>query len=197
MQDAVAEEMAYVLSHAGVRFAVVQDQEQVDKIQSMADRHPGTDRSSSTIEPRGLRDYDHTHLHDFPMCRRRAGQRRRTIQNGHFRLGGGNLGVGRQRDFGNPLHVRHDRPFEGRDADGAASVKAAEDTAKFDNMTENDEVLAYLPLAWVGDHYLNYAQGYAVGLCMSCPESPETVRKTCARSGRPSISRRRGSSRAC
>jgi long-chain acyl-CoA synthetase len=57
----------------------------------------------------------------------------------------------------------------------AASVKAAEDTAKFDNMTEHDEVLAYLPLAWVGDHYLNYAQGYAVGLCMSCPESPETV----------------------
>jgi long-chain acyl-CoA synthetase len=42
-------------------------------------------------------------------------------------------------------------------------------------MSEHDEVLAYLPLAWVGDHYLNYAQGYAVGLCMSCPESPDTV----------------------
>lgn len=38
--DAVAEEMAYVLNHAGVRFAVVHDQEQVDKIQSFSDRIP-------------------------------------------------------------------------------------------------------------------------------------------------------------
>jgi long-chain acyl-CoA synthetase len=44
-------------------------------------------------------------------------------------------------------------------------VKAAEDTAKFDNMTEKDEVLAYLPLAWVGDHYLNFAQGMRSRAC--------------------------------
>ena len=37
--------------------------------------------------------------------------------------------------------------------------------------TENDEALAYLPLAWVGDHYLNYAQGLVAGFCMACPES--------------------------
>ena len=43
--DAVAEEMAYVLDHAGVRFAVVQDQEQVDKIRSFADENPGACRA--------------------------------------------------------------------------------------------------------------------------------------------------------
>src|SRR5262249_57188326 len=30
-------------------------------------------------------------------------------------------------------------------------------------------------LAWVGDHYLNYAQGLVAGFCMACPESSETV----------------------
>ena len=57
----------------------------------------------------------------------------------------------------------------------SASVKAAEDTAGFDKLTDRDVVLAYLPLAWVEDHYLNYAQAYVAGLCMSCPESTETV----------------------
>src|SRR5690606_32289175 len=62
--DAVAEEMSYVLGHAGVRFAVVQDQEQVDKILSFRDRMP----SLADIvydEPRGLRDYPKEGLHDF------------------------------------------------------------------------------------------------------------------------------------
>jgi long-chain acyl-CoA synthetase len=71
------------------------------------------------------------------------------------------------------------------------------DTVAFDNITENDSVLAYLPLAWVGDHYLNYAQGYVSGFCMNCPESQETVPTICARSGPASISRRRASSRGC
>jgi long-chain acyl-CoA synthetase len=57
----------------------------------------------------------------------------------------------------------------------AGAVNAARDTAEFDRLSEKDSVLAYLPLAWVGDHYLNYAQGYVSGLCMNCPESAETV----------------------
>jgi long-chain acyl-CoA synthetase len=57
------------------------------------------------------------------------------------------------------------------------SVRAARDTVAFDRLTETDEVLAYLPLAWVGDHYLTYAQGLVAGWCIACPESPETVQE--------------------
>src|SRR5690606_28162749 len=62
--DAVPEEMAHVLDHAGVRFAVVQDQEQVDKILGQRDRIP---RIEAVIydEPRGLSDYRDPLLHDF------------------------------------------------------------------------------------------------------------------------------------
>ena len=45
----------------------------------------------------------------------------------------------------------------------------------FDNLTEKEEVIAYLPMAWVGDHVFSYAQAYASGYCVNCPESPETV----------------------
>ena len=54
-------------------------------------------------------------------------------------------------------------------------IAAASDTVAFDKLTDKDEALAYLPLAWVGDHYLNYAQGMVAGFCMACPESGETV----------------------
>ncbi len=55
------------------------------------------------------------------------------------------------------------------------SIKAASDTVAFDHLTENDVALAYLPLAWVGDHYLNYCQGLVAGFCMACPENPDTA----------------------
>src|SRR5690606_17618363 len=55
------------------------------------------------------------------------------------------------------------------------AVEAVRDTVEFDRLTDKDSVLAYLPLAWVGDHYLNYAQSYVSGFCVNCPESQETV----------------------
>ena len=58
---------------------------------------------------------------------------------------------------------------------GERCIAAARDTVAFDNLTDRDEVLAYLPLAWVGDHYLNYAQGFVAGFCMACPESAATA----------------------
>src|SRR5204863_1126390 len=54
-------------------------------------------------------------------------------------------------------------------------ISAVSDTVAFDKLTERDEALAYLPLAWVGDHYLNYAQGLVAGFCMACPESGDTA----------------------
>ena len=46
--DAVADELAYVLAHAEVRFAAVEDQEQVDKIMSVMDRLPKLETWSTT-----------------------------------------------------------------------------------------------------------------------------------------------------
>jgi long-chain acyl-CoA synthetase len=45
----------------------------------------------------------------------------------------------------------------------------------FDNITGEEEVLAYLPMAWVGDNLFSFAQAYVAGFCVNCPEGPETV----------------------
>ena len=172
--DAVAEEMAYVLDHAEVRFAVVQDQEQVDKIRSFAEKIP-TLEVVIYDEPRGLRDYDRKHLHDFSVIQAR----------GRERLAA-DPGLGQQwvdgirRASGEDISViLYTSGTTGRSKGvmlkAAHAVRAASDTVAFDKLTDRDSVLAYLPLAWVGDHYLNFAQGYVSGLCMACPESPQTV----------------------
>ena len=172
--DAVAEEMAYVLEHAGVQFAVVQDQEQVDKILAFAARIPSL-RMIVHDETRGLLDYDDALLLSYDEL---AAKGRALVERDSDAATRWTSMV--QAADGDEISVMlYTSGTTGRSKGvmvrAAAAVKAARDTVQFDALTERDEVLAYLPMAWVGDHYLNYAQGYVAGFCMSCPESRDTV----------------------
>ncbi|MBE0691532.1 MAG: AMP-binding protein [Aquamicrobium sp.] len=172
--DAVAEEMAYVLDHAGVRFAVAQDQEQVDKLLSFRETIPALTEIVYD-EPRGLRDYSRDGLHDFAEVQA-AGRALLAADPARGRAWEEGVQAGRGDDVSVMLYTSGTTGrSKGVMLTAAASVKAALDTVTFDRLTEKDSVLAYLPLAWVGDHYLNYAQGYVAGFCMNCPESQQTV----------------------
>ena len=169
--DAVADEMAYVLDHAGVRFAVVQDQEQVDKIRSCAAKIPDlTDVIYD--ESRGLAGYPRAGLHAFSDVQAIGDQAEPST--GHAWEDAVRAASGED-----ICVILYTSGTTGRSKGvmlkAASAVNAARDTVAFDKLTERDSVLAYLPLAWVGDHYLNYAQGYVAGLCMNCPESTDTV----------------------
>ncbi|HEY6630593.1 MAG TPA: AMP-binding protein [Rhizobiaceae bacterium] len=172
--DAVADEMAYVLDHAGVRFAVVQDQEQVDKIRSCAAKIPGlTDVIYD--EPRGLALYPPAGLHAFSEIQRR-GAERLAADPALGRAWEERIRAASGEDISVILYTSGTTGrSKGVMLKAGSAVRAASDTVAFDRLTEQDSVLAYLPLAWVGDHYLNYAQGYVAGLCMNCPESADTV----------------------
>src|SRR5437660_910424 len=52
---------------------------------------------------------------------------------------------------------------------------SAQNGNAYDRLGENEEVIAYLPLAWIGDHIFSYAQSYVAGFCVNCPETGETV----------------------
>ena len=170
--DSAAEEMAFVLEHADIRFVVAQDQEQVDKILSVSDRIPGFGWMIYD-EARGLRGYDHSRLRAID----------RVIADGRADPATGVWLDDRIAQCGpdDTCVILYTSGTTGRSkgvriATGRA-IAAGRDSVAFDNITEQDEVLAYLPIAWVGDHYLSYVQGMLTGFCIACPESPDTVRE--------------------
>jgi len=171
-QDSVADEMAYVLEHAGAKIAVVENQEQVDKLLSISERLPSLTHIIYD-EERGLRDYDHTRLKSFAAVQqtgRDAGAKQWAInwEKEIARGKGSDIAVilYTSGTTGKPKGVM--LTFE-------STIVSSRNANVFDNLTEKEEVIAYLPMAWVGDHIFSYAQSYVAGFCVNCPESPETV----------------------
>lgn len=172
--DAVAEEMAFVLAHAEVRFALCQDQEQVDKCLAAQDSLPAL-KTVIYDEPRGLRDYDTEHLYPFEKVQA-LGDERLKADPGLAAAWEDRVKNASGEDPSTILYTSGTTgQSKGVVLKASRAVQAARDTAVFDHLADTDEVLAYLPLAWVGDHFLNYAQGLVVGFCMACPEGPDTV----------------------
>jgi long-chain acyl-CoA synthetase len=170
--DSVAEEMVYVLNHAEVKFAICQDQEQVDKVLSMGDELASL-KKIIYDEIRGLRDYDHTDLH--PIDGVEALGEAEYESNGET-LWLEEIAKGKGSDLAVILYTSGTtgRPKGVMLSYDNLAISARNGNA-FDHLTEKEETVAYLPLAWVGDHIFSYAQHYTAGYCVCCPESPETV----------------------
>ena len=170
-QDAVAEEMAYVLDHCGAVFVVAGDQEQVDKVLSIQDRLPAI-RHMMYLDPRGMRKYDHTRLHaltDVVAEGRVAHERfERELADRVGELGAESTCVMLYTSgtTGKPKGV----VLSNRNI-----IETSRNSAEFDHLRAGDEVLAYLPMAWVGDFIFSIGQAMWTGFCVNCPESPDTM----------------------
>ena len=170
-QDAVAEEMGYVLGHCGARFVIADDQEQVDKVLEIKGNLPDL-QQMIYIDPRGLRKYDHSKLHHFKKMQETgslaAEEAKAELERRIAEL-----------NFDTVCVMLYTSGTTGRPKGVVLSnqniIISSLNSCKFDNLTDKEEILSYLPIAWVGDFIFSFGQAAVVGLRVNCPESRETV----------------------
>ena len=170
-QDAVSEEMTYVLDHCGARFVIAGDQEQVDKVLEAQETLSGIEHILY-LDPRGLRKYDHAKLHSIA-----------DIQNegraAHDRLIGEMQARVGALFYDSTCVMLYTSGTTGKPKGVVLSnrniIEASKSSSEFDGLDRNDEVLAYLPMAWVGDFIFSIGQAYCSGFCVNCPESADTM----------------------
>ena len=170
-QDAVAAEMAFVMDNAEIEFAVVEDQEQVDKLLDMRGDLPNLKHIIYT-NPRGMRHYTQAGVLDMAEL----------------------IAMGKAFDAAHPSYfsdsVASVLPTDtavmlytsgttgkpkGVVQTHAAMIGAALGGVQFDKLVATDQVLSYLPMAWVGDNLFSQSQWLVAGFTINCPESAETV----------------------
>jgi len=170
-QDAASTEYVFPINNAEVAFAIVEDQEQVDKLLELREACPQLQHIWYD-DPRGLRNYSEPGLAALEALIE-AGRVRDVAQPTFFDE---QVAAGQPDDVaamfftsgttGNPKGVVHTH-FTLLDRANAGKI--------FDRLTEHEEVLAYLPPAWVGQNIFSYGQWLACGYVVNCPESAATV----------------------
>jgi long-chain acyl-CoA synthetase len=170
-QDAAGDEWVFVFQNAEIEYAIAEDQEQVDKLLEIRAHCPQL-KHIYYDDGRGLRHYDQPELASFEKLQEIGRDYDRANPN-FFKA---EIDRGAATDVaamfytsgttGNPKGVVHTHQ---------SMLVAARMGAEWEKLDEHEEVLAYLPMAWIGQSIFSYAQAYVCGYCVSCPESAETV----------------------
>ena len=170
-QDSVAEEMEYVLAHCGAKFVVAGDQEQVDKVLEIQSKLPDFEQMIY-LDGRGLRKYDHSKLHSFASIMengKNSGQNSRSTLNEREST----------LNYDSTCVMLYTSGTTGRPKgvvlSNANIIETAKTTCEFDDLEKTDEIVAYLPMAWIGDFIFSVGQAMWSGFCVNCPESADTL----------------------
>ena len=170
-QDAVAAEMAFVLEDAEVHFAFAEHQEQVDKMLELRESVSGLTHIIYD-DPRGMRNYSQPGLISVDELMALGSQH----DQAHPQLFDDSVAQVQSDDVAVILYTSGTtgRP-KGVCQTHASFIGSAEGGVLTDGLTGKDNVLSYLPPAWVGDFLFSLAQWLVAGFTINCPESSETV----------------------
>ncbi|MBP7567861.1 MAG: AMP-binding protein [Burkholderiaceae bacterium] len=171
-QDAVAAEMAFVIEDAAIDYAFAENQEQVDKLLELRERVPGLITHIFFDDPRGLRHYTQPGLMSvqalIELGRGHESTHPAFYSDAVARVQPGDVSVilYTSGTTGKPKGVCQTH---------ASFIASARGGVETDGLNPRDNVISYLPPAWVGDHLFSIAQWMVAGFTINCPESAGTV----------------------
>ncbi|HKI63663.1 MAG TPA: AMP-binding protein [Burkholderiales bacterium] len=170
-QDAAAAEMAFPIQNADIAHALAEDQEQVDKLLEILPQCPRLAHITYD-DPRGLRHYAQPQLASYDRLREigvEAQRREPGFIEREIAKGTGDDPAAMFFTSGTTATPK------GVVLTHHALIDRARAAAEMEGLSDSDVVLAYLPPAWIGQNIFSYAQPFATGYCICCPESAETV----------------------
>lgn len=172
-QDAVADELRYVIAHAGARIVVAEDQEQVDKVLEVRPQLPTVEHVIFK-DPRGLRHYAAPGLHSVDEV----------LAGGRENGGRGPAAFRQMVERVEPEDIAllsytsgTTGPSKGVMLSHRALIATGRSFLQVVPVGPRDEMMAYLPMAWVGDTFFSVVIALLAGAAINCPESAETVRQ--------------------
>ncbi|WP_028103332.1 AMP-dependent synthetase/ligase [Pseudoduganella violaceinigra] len=170
-QDAPAADLAFVLENAEIQYAIVEDQEQVDKLLDLCEQCPSIAHIAYEDE-RGMRNYTHQQLMSYASLQELG----REYDKAHPGFYEASIAEGKESDSAIILYTSGTtgKP-KGVCQTHKALLSAAIGGISFDKLTDSENVLSYLPMAWVGDCLFSFAQALTAGFTVNCPESSDTV----------------------
>jgi len=170
-QDSIEKEMEYIVDHAEARFAIVEDQEQVDKLLHVRAQCPGLEYVIYD-DPGGLRHYKDSCLLSLQELQER-GRKFAEARPGYFEQ---EVAKGAAEDT---AVIAYTSGTTGQPKGAMLShrnlIETARSAVSRERLDETEEVMAYLPMAWIGDHMFSFSQSMVAGFTTNCPESAETV----------------------
>ena len=170
-QDSIEKEMEYIVDHAEARFAIVEDQEQVDKLLHVRQQCPGLEYVIYD-DPGGLRHYKDSCLLSLTELQER-GRKFAQDRPGYFEE---EVAKGAAEDT---AVIAYTSGTTGQPKGAMLShrnlIETARSAVSRERLDETEEVMAYLPMAWIGDHMFSFSQSIVAGFTTNCPESATTV----------------------
>ena len=170
-QDGLPDDYAYLIEHAEARFALAENQEYVDKLLSASE---GESVLSFIIyqDSRGMRDYEEESLISLEQMMGRGARAEAADPD--------LLDQWIDKGTGDDISViPYTSGTTGRPKGVALTFKNVLETAQlaneFDGLTASEDILSYLPMAWIGDHIFSYCQALTAGFTVNCPESQAAV----------------------
>jgi len=169
--DAIPDEIQYIVDHSDSKFIIARDQEQVDKILAVHDKLPNVEKIIWWYW-KGMRKYEQSFITSYEQVKELG----KKYEESHPRIFEQNIDAAKSDEFANIFYTSGTTGLpKGAMITHQSLIGSAEATLTLLDLNDKDNILCYLPPAWVGEAFFTTVPHLITGAKLNTLEEPETI----------------------